>query len=329
MVSIVCLTPLNVFIIKELRKLRGGSKTSGNSMELRSLAQCCDFRGLRRLFSFWILGVFVLLITLTSQAQQSPPQRRADQLVQQGNYDQAIASYREALAVDPNSYDAYLGLAIAQFYKGAYPEAQGGFLLCTRLQPRRVEAYLWQAKTAEAQAQPGQALDAYQAALVLQPQNEQALQALARLQHEGSGMKVAAGSNVSEPFNYWQFYCLSLALTGVTFLVLHRKLPPSDAARGELAESVIGAFGAMAGDHFGDDDLSRAGRWYARRHFLKSFGAFKTQRRGLLVLAAVIGAGVAWLCFEKLVWQVSPDAAWIIGALVGGYFLWNLRWTFN
>lgn len=274
-------------------------------------------------------GVLALVMALPSRAQPSDADKRAAQLLQQGNYDQAIASYREELAKEPNNYDAHLGVATAQFHKEAYAEAQAGFLLFTRLQPQRVEGYLWQARTAEAQNQPQQALAAYQAALVLQPNNEHAMQAVSRLQKGTGAADAILGSSATILFRQWQFYCLAMGASALFYLLLRRQIQPSNAAKREFAESLIGVAGAVTGDRSGDNDLSRAGRWYAQRHMLESIVAFKIQSRGLLLLAASIGVGVSWICFQKLMWKEWPEGIWIGSALLGCFFLWKQRWTFT
>ena len=93
-------------------------------------------------------------------------QRYAEELTRHGRYEEAIATYREALkglyAHDPN---LLLGIARAQFGKGDAGAARATLDELTRENPdfRSPDAQLLHARALEAEGNVAQALEAYQA----------------------------------------------------------------------------------------------------------------------------------------------------------------------
>jgi len=86
------------------------------------------------------IGPFFLL-TCFLGAQQAPAPSAADLLKQgqklnsEGKQDEALALYRQALAMSPNLYEAYLDAGIALDLKGNYAEAREHFSRAIELAP--------------------------------------------------------------------------------------------------------------------------------------------------------------------------------------------------
>ena len=99
-----------------------------------------------------------------------------------GDYTQAEASYRQAVAVDPTYKRSWrnLGLMFRNYIKD-FEQAAVCFKEYIKVDPQDVSGYLYLAETYEQSGLSQEALDIYQEALKLDPENEQAHQAISRL----------------------------------------------------------------------------------------------------------------------------------------------------
>lgn len=121
-------------------------------------------------------------------------QRYADELARHGRFDEAIATYREALKGlyehDPN---LLLGLARAQFGKGEPAAARATLAELTRHNPefRSPEAQLLYARALEAEGNAPQALEAYRALAPAYPGAEASVRYAQLLAAQGDRARAA------------------------------------------------------------------------------------------------------------------------------------------
>jgi hypothetical protein len=122
-------------------------------------------------------------------------QRYADELTQHGRFEEAIATYREALkglyAHDPN---LLLGIARAQFGKGEPGAASATLDELTRQNPdfRSPDAQLLHARALEAEGNVTQALDAYQVLAPAYPGAEASVRYAQLLAAQGERARAAS-----------------------------------------------------------------------------------------------------------------------------------------
>ncbi len=122
-------------------------------------------------------------------------QRYADELVRHGRYDEAIATYGQALTGlyehDPN---IMLGLARAQFGKGAAAAARATVDELTRLNPdfRSPEAQLLYARALEAEGNVAKALEEYRMLAPAYPGAEASARYAQLLKAQGKSAEAAA-----------------------------------------------------------------------------------------------------------------------------------------
>src|SRR5260370_16480471 len=88
------------------------------------------------------LLVLGLLFSAPTPAQTAQSYRqRATELAREKSWDQAIASYRQALALEPNDPDTHYNLALALKYKGDGKQAAEEFEAALRLKPNWPDAH--------------------------------------------------------------------------------------------------------------------------------------------------------------------------------------------
>lgn len=88
-----------------------------------------------------------------------------DAFLQAGDYDSAIESFAEAIALDYRSADAHFGLGLAQFERGDYPAALFQFSEVARLHPDRFDGHYNRAVTLALLRRFEEAAEAFRAAI--------------------------------------------------------------------------------------------------------------------------------------------------------------------
>jgi tetratricopeptide (TPR) repeat protein len=86
-----------------------------------------------------------------------------------GDWDAAVESYQQALALDPNQYDAALFIGDVYFKKGDHEEAGRWFLRAIQIDPNRETAYRYWGDDLYAQGRPEEAKGKFVQAVVAQP----------------------------------------------------------------------------------------------------------------------------------------------------------------
>jgi protein O-mannosyl-transferase len=102
---------------------------------------------------------------------------------QLGDDDKALTSYEEALRLNTNQFNAYLGLGLLQQKQGKLPEAIANFSKSVELRPTD-EGYLLLGRALEQAGRPREAISAYQEALRISPGMKEAEQGLDALTGE-------------------------------------------------------------------------------------------------------------------------------------------------
>src|SRR5437867_11271073 len=88
------------------------------------------------------LLVLGLLFSVPSSAQTAQSYRQqAIELSRNKSWDQAISSYRKALALEPNDPDTHYNLALTLKYKGDAKQAVDEFEATVRIKPKCAEAH--------------------------------------------------------------------------------------------------------------------------------------------------------------------------------------------
>src|SRR5579862_689875 len=83
-----------------------------------------------------------LVVAASSFAQTAEIDRRdATEFARQKSWDQAIASYRKALNLEPNDALTHYNLALALKYKGEAKQAAAEFEAALRLKPKWADAH--------------------------------------------------------------------------------------------------------------------------------------------------------------------------------------------
>src|SRR2546421_5106286 len=130
--------------------------------------------------TFWLL--VALLFSATSLAQTAESYRqRAIELSRNKSWDQAIASYNKALALEPNDSATHYNLALALKYKGDAKEAAEEFEATLQLKPKWAAAHYGLGATRYDLHDLAAALKELQAAVELDPTNAGAHRFLARV----------------------------------------------------------------------------------------------------------------------------------------------------
>src|SRR5260370_33144389 len=93
-----------------------------------------------RLLVFQLALGLLFSAPILAQTAQSYRQR-AIELSRNKSWDQAIASYRKALDLEPNDADTHYNLALALKYRGDAKQAVEEFEAALRLKPKRADAH--------------------------------------------------------------------------------------------------------------------------------------------------------------------------------------------
>lgn len=124
------------------------------------------------------IGIFIavaaVLVILAAPAIADTPaeiaqdlMRRADDLVLQEQYTQALALYREAIDLDPYSSQTWNRLGIAQMKVGRFPDAVESFQKALDIDPYYTAAWKNKGDALQAQEQYQAAIDSYDRALAI------------------------------------------------------------------------------------------------------------------------------------------------------------------
>ena len=122
-------------------------------------------------------GVHILQRKTTDRLEQA-----ADRLISRGQYEEAAATYRAMLEIDPDSASAHAGLGSALFRLGRYAEALHAMTQATALQPdlpRAGARYRLMGQAAQELGRSEAAAEHYERALKLDPHDTLALDRLA------------------------------------------------------------------------------------------------------------------------------------------------------
>lgn len=87
----------------------------------------------------------------------------------QGKLDEALAQYRKALAIDPESKEAHLGLGVLYATQRMFAQAQVEYRTAIRIDPRYEEAHTNLGAALYAEGKVAEAVDAYTQALSVNP----------------------------------------------------------------------------------------------------------------------------------------------------------------
>jgi tetratricopeptide (TPR) repeat protein len=88
-----------------------------------------------------IIGVLFLIGQVTGMSSGVDYTGRGNAHVNEGQYDQAIADYNQALEIDPGDAAAYYGRGYAYENKGHYEQAIADYTLALEINPSLVDAY--------------------------------------------------------------------------------------------------------------------------------------------------------------------------------------------
>src|SRR6267142_6052035 len=128
------------------------------------------------------LLVLGLLFSASSSAQTAKSYcQQAIELSRNKSWDQAIASYRKALALEPNDPDTHYNLALALKYKGDARQAVEEFEATVRLKPKWADAHYGLGATWHDLDDQAAALKELRTAVDLDPANAGAHRLLARV----------------------------------------------------------------------------------------------------------------------------------------------------
>src|SRR3989442_9627180 len=133
-----------------------------------------------RLLVFLLVPVLLFTSTATAQTAESYRQQ-AIELSRSKSWDQAIASYRKALALEPSDPDTHYNLALTLKYKGDAKQAAEEFEATLRLKPKWAEAHYGLGATWYDLHDQAAALKELRTAIDLDPANAGAHRLLARV----------------------------------------------------------------------------------------------------------------------------------------------------
>jgi Flp pilus assembly protein TadD len=130
-----------------------------------------------------LLSLVVLLAISTGTKAQSTEalMNNGQELVQRGAFGQAVATFRKALAREPDFFEAQFNLAFAYLQWGHNPEAVTEFKKALSMQPRNSEVWSNLAIAYDNLNRPNDAMDALYHAVELNPDNQNARMNLAAM----------------------------------------------------------------------------------------------------------------------------------------------------
>src|SRR3989442_11422567 len=183
---------------KSARSSTGKMWASGRTGEnARPTCQACAWMnqfpqllaGCKPLVFVLVLG---LLFSAPSFAQTAETYRQqAIDFSRNKSWDQAIASYRKALALEPNDPDTHYNLALTLKYKGDAKQSVEEFEATLRLKPKWADAHYGLGATLYDLHEQAAALKELRAAVGLDPSNAGAHRLLARVYVEQNDLKAA------------------------------------------------------------------------------------------------------------------------------------------
>src|ERR1700732_574467 len=159
-------------------------------------------RNSRRLVNSTLVGrglmVFLLILGLLfsapSFAQTAESFRqRAIELSRTKSWDEAISSYRKALALEPNDASTHYNLALTLKYKGDAKQAAEEFEAALQLKPKWADAHYGLGATWYDLRDQAAALKELRAAVELDPANAGAHRLLARIYSQQNNPSAAEG----------------------------------------------------------------------------------------------------------------------------------------
>lgn len=106
---------------------------------------------------------------------------RGAQCLKDGRYQDAVAHFTDAVALQPDCFDGYMGLGLAHAQLGNYELAADAFASCLRIQPRSARACHNYAAALQALGDTERAAEYYRRAASLDPSYEAPRRALAEM----------------------------------------------------------------------------------------------------------------------------------------------------
>ncbi len=158
----------------------------------------------RRVISFCLLTIslytlpysaiiFEPIESYNNQNQQKPSidyqsfealSKHANNFFVAKQYDEAIAFYKQAIALNPTSAQLFFNIGQALYYAQHYPEALEAYKKTVRYKNNHHRAYVQMAQVLLDVKQPNDAIKPLQQALILEPNNPEARLMLARIYNE-------------------------------------------------------------------------------------------------------------------------------------------------
>ena len=115
---------------------------------------------------------------ITIQLKKIPPQLNRDpdleegaRLFREGQYDQAVDSFRKVIAKFPSHYEGHFNLGLAYLKKGDFDSAIGALNEAVKLNPQAVDAYFALGEGYFARGESDKATENFSRAIELEPDN--------------------------------------------------------------------------------------------------------------------------------------------------------------
>jgi len=115
------------------------------------------------------------------------PHKTGMDLLNQGDFDKASDSFRQAIKENPQFPFSYHGLGVASFHLGKNREAKENFDKCLELNPQYADTYSFLARLQMRELNPAEAERLFRKALSLNPDLVDALVGLAKVLIDSSG----------------------------------------------------------------------------------------------------------------------------------------------
>lgn len=110
--------------------------------------------------------------------------KRASELFTTQQYEEAIAFYKQALALNPTSAEIYFNLGQALYYSKQYPEALHAYKKAVQYKPNHYRAFMQLGKIMIDVNQPDDAIEPLKRSLILEPRNGDTRILLARVYND-------------------------------------------------------------------------------------------------------------------------------------------------